>query len=419
MPAIGGIAQGAMILHDTPTRDMSHQDLDKVLRPKVDGSRYLDEIFQEDTLEFFVFFSSMTGVVGNMGQSNYTAANTFMCALADQRRSKSLAASVINIGVIIGVGYVTREVSHADQKNLRKGGYMWMSERDFHQIFAEAVLVGRPNSRLGPEISTGLRRISPDEPYQPIWFHNPVFAKCLIQRGAAENQVASGISGPSLKTCLQAATNEAQVAVILEDCFTAQLQSLLGGTLDDTQSKQAILESHTDELGIDSLIAVEIRSWFLNNLGVNVPVLKILGGAVVGDLLLYALKELSSDLVPNVRSSSQENPLTTDAVAVLDLANPQPGTAKQRSESSANSPTYHTSGKEDFSSANDSNISSITSDADSESGALTPPRKASCRQRVSAVLLSVHVLVHHSISAGQNHAQSLWVLPSSGSPSYT
>ncbi|KAI4118129.1 MAG: hypothetical protein LQ345_001753 [Seirophora villosa] len=325
MPAVGGVAQGAMILHDTPTRDMSFHALDKVLKPKVDGSKYLDELFPENTLDFFVFFSSMTGVIGNMGQSNYTAANTFMCALANQRRSRGLAASVINIGVIIGAGYVTREVSHADQKNLRKRGCMWMSERDFHQIFAEAVLAGRPDSKVGPEISAGLRRINPDESYQPIWFHNPVFAKCLLQQGSANTREAIGTSGPPLKARLQAATNEAEVAYILESCFTSQLQSLLGGTIDDTQSKKAILKSYTEELGIDSLIAVEILSWFLNSLSVNVPVLKILGGTVVRDLILHALNELPKDLVPNVGTVSQDIVLTTHAVSNLDHVNCQMG----------------------------------------------------------------------------------------------
>ena len=274
MPKVGGIAQGAMMLHDTPTRDMSFGDLDKVLKPKVEGSKYLDELFQENTLDFFVFFSSMTGVVGNMGQSNHTAANAFMCALASQRRSKGLAASVINIDVIIGAGYVTREVSHADQKNLRKGGYMWMSERDFHQIFAEAVLAS-PDSKEGPEISTGLRRLSPDDPYQPIWYNNPVFSKCFLPREIAGLKEAKSSPGPPIRTRLQTAANEAQVTSILEGCFLTQLGILLGENPSETKSKQAVFESRTDELGIDSLIAVEIRSWFLNHLNVNIPVLKI------------------------------------------------------------------------------------------------------------------------------------------------
>lgn len=83
---VAGIAQGDMVLQDVFTRDMSFQDMVRVLKPKVDGSRYLDELFPENTLDFFKFFSSITGVIGNMGQSNYTAANTFMCALARQPR---------------------------------------------------------------------------------------------------------------------------------------------------------------------------------------------------------------------------------------------------------------------------------------------------------------------------------------------
>ena len=287
-----------MVLRDVPTRDMTFQDLDRVLKPKVDGSKYLSELFPQDTLDFFIFFSSMTAIVGNMGQSNYTAANSFMCALARQRRENGLVASVVNIGVIIGVGYVTREVSHADQKNLRKGGYMWMSERDFHQIFAEAVLAGRPDSGLDPEISTGLRRIDPDDPYQPIWYNNPIFSKRIKQRRSTNAREANNSSGPSIKVRLQAATNQSQVLTVLQDCFIAQLQSLLGSA-SDAASTTAVLDSRTDELGIDSLIAVEMRSWMMKNLSVNIPVLKILSGITVRELLQYALKEIPQEFIPN------------------------------------------------------------------------------------------------------------------------
>ena len=63
-----------MVLHDTPARHMSFETLQKVLKPKVEGSKYLDELFPQNTLDFFIFLSSMTAVIGNIGQSNYTAA---------------------------------------------------------------------------------------------------------------------------------------------------------------------------------------------------------------------------------------------------------------------------------------------------------------------------------------------------------
>lgn len=73
-----------MVLQDTPTHDTSYEDLMKVLKPKVEGSIYLDKLFSDKTLDFFIFLSSMTAVIGNMGQLNYTAVNTFMCSLAAQ-----------------------------------------------------------------------------------------------------------------------------------------------------------------------------------------------------------------------------------------------------------------------------------------------------------------------------------------------
>ena len=216
LPPVAGVAQGAMVLQDTPTRDMSHEDLMKVLKPKVEGSLYLDKLFSDKTLDFFIFFSSMTGVIGNMGQSNYTAANTFMCSLAAQRRQRGLAASVINIGVVIGAGYVTREVSQADQKNLRKGGYMWMSKRDFHQIFAEAVLASRPESGLELEICTGLQHVTTGAPYLPIWYKNPKFARFVIEESAAVSQQSTIRAGVPIKSRLLASTTREEVHEILK-----------------------------------------------------------------------------------------------------------------------------------------------------------------------------------------------------------
>src|SRR4051812_18330595 len=64
MPPVAGVAQGAMVLQDTMFIDLDLPRLDKVLRPKVDGSILLDELFPENTLDFMVFFSSMAAMTG-------------------------------------------------------------------------------------------------------------------------------------------------------------------------------------------------------------------------------------------------------------------------------------------------------------------------------------------------------------------
>lgn len=78
-----------MVLCDGPVRDMGHDQLTRVLRPKVDGSPNLDAVLGDTPLDFFLFLSSMINVVANLGQANYSAANAFMSGLAAQRRRRA------------------------------------------------------------------------------------------------------------------------------------------------------------------------------------------------------------------------------------------------------------------------------------------------------------------------------------------
>lgn len=75
MPPIAGVANGAMVLSDGLFADMTFASFDKVLKPKVDGSTNLDEVFSSQNLDFFIMFSSLSAVIGNPGQANYAAAN--------------------------------------------------------------------------------------------------------------------------------------------------------------------------------------------------------------------------------------------------------------------------------------------------------------------------------------------------------
>lgn len=86
-----------MVLRDVSILNMSYEQLVGVTRPKVLGSIYLDRIFdQSHPLDFFIFFSSINCVVGNLGQANYAAANMFMCAMAANRKKRGLTGSVSN-----------------------------------------------------------------------------------------------------------------------------------------------------------------------------------------------------------------------------------------------------------------------------------------------------------------------------------
>lgn len=84
------------------------------------------------------------------------------------------------------------------------------------------------------------------------------------------------------------------------DAFLGMLQSTL---LLETDTQ--VLERTVDSIGIDSLVAVVIRSWFSKELEIDLPVMKILGAATVGNILNYSLERLPSNLSPTHRQSDK------------------------------------------------------------------------------------------------------------------
>ncbi|KAJ5374411.1 Acyl transferase/acyl hydrolase/lysophospholipase [Penicillium concentricum] len=290
MPPVAGVAQGAMVLQDTMFIDLDLPRLEKVLGPKVEGSILLDELFPEDTLDFMVFFSSMAAMTGNPGQVAYNAANMFMASLAAQRRNRGLAGHAINIGAIVGNGYVTRELNMGQQSYLYRVGHTWMSEQDFHEVFAEGVLTCL--ERVGSaELCCGLR-IDDDE--SKSWISNPIFQHLVYKSSNLVVADKKGKSGVLIKTRLFEATSNQEVIEILQDGFLLKLQSAL-----QADPSKPMLDMSPDELGVDSLVAVDLRSWFLKELGVDMPVLKIFNAASIRELLATAAETLPQALIPN------------------------------------------------------------------------------------------------------------------------
>ncbi|KAI0164031.1 hypothetical protein GGR57DRAFT_516373 [Xylariaceae sp. FL1272] len=212
-----------------------------------------------------------------------------MAALAEQRRRCGLAASVIHIGPVFGVGYIAQAIDETTkfaESTMRSGGYMPTSEYDFHQLFAEAVLAGRPGSHAPVEIVSGFRRADADSSSPPVWTSSPVM--CYFNR--AQNlltQVAMSTANVSLKDQLATAQQPDEIAQVVQTAFYSKIQTTF--QLDNTQHSDLPLESLSlTRMGIDSLSAVEIRGWFLGTMGVNIPVLKILNDATVGDLISFA-----------------------------------------------------------------------------------------------------------------------------------
>ena len=216
MPPIAGVAQGAMVLQDTMLIDLDLPRFEKVLQPKVKGSILLDEIFSEDTLDFMIFFSSMAAVTGNPGQVAYNAANMFMSSLAAGRRKRGLAGHAINIGAIVGNGYVTRELNMGQQSYLYRVGHSLMSEQDFHEVFAEGVFSCLQRD-VQSHLCSGLR-IDDDETKN--WVTNPIFQHLVFKSNTFIAGDKKSKAGVMVKARLSEATSQSEVVEILQGTWT-------------------------------------------------------------------------------------------------------------------------------------------------------------------------------------------------------
>ncbi|KAI9927011.1 hypothetical protein MW887_003392 [Aspergillus wentii] len=336
LPPVAGVAQGAMLLKDVATRDMKLEELTRVTRPKVEGSLNLDNILQDVELDFFIFFSSVATVAGNPGQANYTTANLFMSGLASQRRRRGLAASVIELGLIMGTGYITRERGDVLTKPSFDRGLLTISETDVHQTFAEAVNASHPDSGEDWQISAGLRQIPANAPNRPQWYSYPQFACLTVRDTAEESNTSSTQAGPSIKDQLAKAATSDEIGAVISGAFITELRKMLHLS-DDYDITPSV---RTDELGLDSLVAVRIRSWFLNNFQVNIPALKILKGTSLQDLIEQAAQEIPIELTPKMSPEQcleleveEESQSSSDSAA--ELPDTPPSSDPQTEDSSS------------------------------------------------------------------------------------
>ncbi|KAK4078956.1 hypothetical protein Trihar35433_61 [Trichoderma harzianum] len=309
MPSIAGVVNAAMVLSDRSFGELTAKDFRTVFGPKVDGTKNLDELFNDQPLDFFIMFSSLASIVGNRGQSNYVAANLFMSTVAEQRRRRGLAASVIHIGMVLGVGYVSSTGIY--ESTLRQYNYMPIPEQDFLDMFSEAIVVGRLESEHSPDLITGLNRHSLLEDVQrPFWHEDLKFCHhTLTEVRQVETTTTNNMS---LAQRLAQATSSEEAEELIQEGFCTKLERMLQAAKGSIQVSQSLMN-----LGVDSLIAVEIRSWFLKELDVDVPVLKVLSGASVADLSKEAASkvtfgsEAGTDAAPPaivVEKVSQESP---------------------------------------------------------------------------------------------------------------
>lgn len=301
MPPIKGCIQGAMSLRDAIFENMTWQDWAESTRPKVTGSWNL-HLAMPPNLDFFVMLSSISCILGGVSQSNYAAGNAYQNALCRYRHTMGLYnTTAINLGMLIDEGIVAedRELLASMRKMLQfmdtKGREMFAllenhlkphvqshvtsdKHHEYDMLEAAQPIFGIQ----GPAAFIAARKQLPTHLKRPMFRH---FQTGNDQKGAqntrdkGDTDFASTITG--------AATVEDGAAYI-QRWFTAKMSTLLGIKAADLDVSRPVAS-----YGIDSLIGMELRNWFEQQLRVKIPIFELISSsASIGSICLIAASQV-------------------------------------------------------------------------------------------------------------------------------
>jgi NADPH:quinone reductase-like Zn-dependent oxidoreductase/NADP-dependent 3-hydroxy acid dehydrogenase YdfG len=277
LPPLKGVVHSAGLLDDGVLQMQSRERFDTVLAPKVTGTALLDQLTHAMPLDFFVAFSSVASVLGSPGQANHSAANAGMDSLMHSRRTRGLAGCSINWGAWSGVGAAVRH--DVGQRIAQQGVGMIDVEGGlaaFEAVLAagvrQAVVVPMDWARYGAQFATR----------QPP----PLLADLLVKRKTAA-PTATAVEPASLQRQLEQTPEDGRPRVVLDFVRTQALRILGLPAAHPLGVRQPL-----NELGLDSLMAVELRNSLASSLGRQMPATLLFDYPTVEALSRYLQDEL-------------------------------------------------------------------------------------------------------------------------------
>lgn len=233
---------------------MTTDDFRVTIGPKVYGTLNLHELLPED-LDFFVMLSSVAGVAGYRGTGNYAGANTFQDAFAFFRRSLGQRATTIDISYLLDVGAVTERDDYAGY--MKALGMRSMRIPDLLDLLTIALHADSP-----AQIIYGL----PTGQAQSGWYWtNDARLAGLVTIAHAKAPV---FTSTNTRPVEQESSNNTEVRTTIESitkALTERLAELMMLPVTDVDPNEPL-----SAYGVDSLVAVELRSWILKELSVQV-----------------------------------------------------------------------------------------------------------------------------------------------------
>lgn len=275
MPAIKGCIQGSMVLRDALFDNMKLEDWNAAIRPRVQGTWNLHRLLPHG-LDFFIMLSSVAGIIGSAGQSNYAASNSYLDEFARYRIAQGEKAVSLDLGWIESAGTIAENEALARQW-IAAGCWIPISQPELftlldyhcnpscHSTMDEAqLLIG-----MGPPAMVRAKGIAE----MPAFLNRPMFRHLhQMQLGSPESTTASSDPSEVDYASLLRATKSMEEAVgHVVEALVRRVAKAMAMPPEEIDTQQPLYT-----YGVDSLLAIELRTWFKKTFAVDIAVFEMI-----------------------------------------------------------------------------------------------------------------------------------------------
>lgn len=245
---IKGVFHSAVVLHDALIETLDHFLFQKVLQPKVSGALNLHYATLHTKLDFFVCYSSISSFIGNPSQCNYAAANSFLDTFCHYRRNLGLAGQSINWGPLNLGLLLNKDHFH---KFLEAKGMRIMEAAEIQEALEECLLMNRP------------QQVICNFDFKKLNIH-------VLSQNASLRERLSGLVKTEIKDDASIIPKADHLSATHWNVKTivCEINNISADELDDDSTLYAV--------GIDSMLAMTLQNRIFQEMGVNVPLVKLL-----------------------------------------------------------------------------------------------------------------------------------------------
>ena len=300
MPPLRGVVHAAMVLDDTLAPLMTAERFWHAARPKIPGAWNLHCLTIDSPLDFFVLYSSAATTLGTPGQANYVAGNLFLESLAQYRRSLGLVGTAISWGAISDTGYLARNTAVRETLENRLAVRPLSARQALRYL--EQILVRDCANWIAADVNW--RKLASTS---PALVRSPRFGLLVgDETGAPSAEAVEDVRARLL------ALSPDEVRQAVSEILLNELARVVGGSAARIDPERPLAE-----LGVDSLMAVELLTSIESRFHVQLSPLEIMGGGTLSQVARLIAGAVTAETVDQGEqaSASVEAGLTAGRVS--------------------------------------------------------------------------------------------------------